>query len=163
MSVTSSSICVSVQSGCSIFTRSLTDIDSDVFRAPSVLARLATFMVVGSPNSWEITTSSGSVLLCSFSSRYKYSCRKLSSLRCIRRFFFSIFRVVASWMLHISAFKFSRFCKETIACRKSKVVSALFKFSRFCKETIAVAASGVFSSRFKFSRFCKETIARLNL
>ena len=43
------------------------------------------------------------------------------------------------------------------------VNSTWFKFSRFCKETIAVAASGVFSSRFKFSRFCKETIARLNL
>ena len=34
-----------------------------------------------------------------------------------------------------------------------------FKFSRFCKETIAANDAGEEISEFKFSRFCKETIA----
>ena len=35
----------------------------------------------------------------------------------------------------------------------------MFKFSRFCKETIAFGVRAHGLDLFKFSRFCKETIA----
>ena len=37
-----------------------------------------------------------------------------------------------------------------------------FKFSRFCKETIATSAFASEKNMFKFSRFCKETIAAVD-
>ena len=62
--------------------------------------------------------------------------------------------------ISIQKFKFSRFCKETIAVAYGDIGHFRFKFSRFCKETIAGTQSHFRRVGFKFSRFCKETIAQ---
>ena len=72
----------------------------------------------------------------------------------------AVFHAIVGKSGIVKGFKFSRFCKETIAGSAAAAPGSEFKFSRFCKETIAVANAGRNLAKFKFSRFCKETIAR---